>query len=74
MESAVTASDVYGGLIKATAFGFVAGWICTYKGHTCGFGALGVNRATTQAVVNASVAVLILDYFITSILTRVFLD
>jgi phospholipid/cholesterol/gamma-HCH transport system permease protein len=74
MKTAVTAVDVYGGLIKATVFGFIIGWVCTFKGYTCGFGALGVNRATTKAVVNASVAVLVLDYFLTSILTRLLLE
>ncbi|NIS61008.1 MAG: ABC transporter permease, partial [Proteobacteria bacterium] len=33
-----------------------------------GFGAEGVSRATTQAVVISSVLILIWDYFITSIL------
>jgi phospholipid/cholesterol/gamma-HCH transport system permease protein len=66
--------DVYSGFIKALVFGFIFGWVACYKGYTCGFGAVGVNKATTQSVVTASVAVLVLDYFLTSILTRVFLD
>jgi phospholipid/cholesterol/gamma-HCH transport system permease protein len=73
MTSAVGAVDVYSGFIKALFFGFLFGWISCYKGYTCGFGAVGVNRATTQSVVTASVAVLVLDYFLTSILTRVFM-
>jgi phospholipid/cholesterol/gamma-HCH transport system permease protein len=74
MNAAVSDVDVYGGILKSVVFGFIFGWICAFKGSTCGFGALGVNRATTQAVVTASVAVLVLDYFLTSILTRIFLD
>lgn len=74
MISAVSAVDVYSGFIKALAFGFIFGWVSCYKGYYCGFGAVGVNRATTQSVVTASVAVLVLDYFLTSILTRVFMD
>lgn len=74
MESAVTSMDVWSGLIKAVVFGFIFGWISCYKGYTCGFGAVGVNKATTQSVVTASVAVLVVDYFLTSILTRVFFD
>lgn len=70
--SAVDTTDVYSGLIKALVFGFIFGWVSCYKGYHCGFGAVGVNKATTQAVVTASVAVLIVDYFLTSILTRVF--
>ncbi len=66
--------DVYSGFIKAIVFGFIFGWVACYKGYYCSFGAVGVNKATTQSVVTASVAVLIVDYFLTSILTRVFLD
>lgn len=72
--SAVTAVDVYSGFIKAIAFGFIFGWVSCYRGYKSGFGAVGVNRATTQSVVTSSVAVLVVDYFLTSILTRVFLD
>ena len=71
--SAVEMVDVYSGLIKSTVFGLLCGWVCCYKGFNCGFGAVGVNKATTQAVVTASVAVLITDYFLTSVLTRIFL-
>ena len=74
MEGAVSALDIYSGLIKALVFGFIFGWVACYKGYTCGFGAVGVNKATTQSVVTASVAVLVSDYFLTSILTRIFLD
>jgi len=70
--SSVDTLDVYSGFIKAIVFGFIFGWVSCYKGYTCGFGAVGVNRATTQAVVTASVAVLVVDYFLTSLLNRVF--
>lgn len=72
--SAVNTTDVYSGLIKALVFGFIFGWVSCYKGYTSGFGAVGVNRATTQAVVTASVAVLVVDYFLTTILTQVFME
>ncbi|NMC64146.1 MAG: ABC transporter permease, partial [SAR324 cluster bacterium] len=71
--SSVTPTDVYAGLIKALVFGFIFGWVSCYKGYKCGFGAVGVNKATTQSVVISSVAILIVDYFLTSILTRVFM-
>jgi len=71
--SSVGTVDVYSGFIKATVFGLIFGWVACYKGYTCGFGAQGVNKATTQSVVTASVAVLIVDYFLTSVLTRVFM-
>lgn len=72
MVSAVKDVDVMSGLAKSVAFGFCFSWISCYKGWTCGFGAVGVNRATTSSVVTSSVVILVLDYFLTSILTQVF--
>jgi len=60
--------------VNKLAFGFIFGWVSCYKGYTCGYGASGVNKATTQSVVTASVAVLVVDYFLTSLLTRVFME
>jgi phospholipid/cholesterol/gamma-HCH transport system permease protein len=74
MNSAVTDIDVYSGFIKAFVFGFIFSWVSCYKGFTCSFGATGVNKATTQSVVTASVGILVVDYFLTSILTRLFLS
>lgn len=74
MESAVEMTDIISGFVKSLVFGFIFGWVSCYKGYTCGFGAVGVNRATTQSVVIASVAVLVVDYFLTSILTRMFFN
>ena len=74
MISAVTYIDVMSGFVKSVVFGICFVWIACYKGWTCGFGAVGVNRATTSSVVTASVVILVLDYFLTSILTQIFLD
>ena len=74
MIAGVTTTDVSSGLIKSFVFGIIFGWVACYKGYTCGFGAVGVNKATTQSVVTASVAVLVIDYFLSSILTRMFMD
>ena len=73
MIQAVKDVDVSSGFVKSVVFGFTLSWVACYKGWTCGFGAVGVNRATTSAVVTASVAILVLDYFLTSILTQVFM-
>lgn len=73
MESAVKPIDIYSGIIKSIVFGFIFAWVSTYKGYTCGYGAVGVNKATTQSVVTASVAVLVVDYFLTSALTVIFM-
>jgi phospholipid/cholesterol/gamma-HCH transport system permease protein len=74
MKSAVSEVDVYSGFIKAIVFGFLFGWVACYKGYTSKYGAVGVNQATTQSVVTASVTILVVDYFLTSILTRIFLS
>jgi phospholipid/cholesterol/gamma-HCH transport system permease protein len=68
MVDYVEAKDVLGGLYKSVCFGALIAWVCCYKGYYAGFGAEGVSRATTQAVVLASVLVLVWDYFMTSVL------
>jgi len=74
MIQSVTAVDIYSGFIKAIVFGFCISWISCYRGWTCGFGAVGVNKATTSSVVTSSVVILVVDYFLTSILTTLFMD
>jgi phospholipid/cholesterol/gamma-HCH transport system permease protein len=61
-------SDLMTGYWKAISFGLIVPWVCTYKGFHCGHGAEGVARATTQAVVLASVLILVWDYFLGSVL------
>lgn len=73
MQYSVEGVDVYSGLIKSIFFGLCISWIACYKGWTCGFGAVGVNKATTSSVVTSSVVILVLDYFLTSILTKAFM-
>ena len=65
IDSLLNPFDVTGGLIKAAVFGLVISFIGCYKGYYAGGGAKGVGEATTDAVVYASVTVLILDYFLT---------
>ena len=68
MQSFVDWRDLMTGFWKALSFGIVVPWVCTYKGFHCGHGAEGVARATTQAVVLASVLILVWDYFLGSVL------
>lgn len=58
-------TDLLTGLIKAFLFGGVIAIIGCYKGINCGEGAEGVGRATTEAVVYASIAILISNFFLT---------
>jgi phospholipid/cholesterol/gamma-HCH transport system permease protein len=66
MSHYVVGNDVLGGIYKAMSFGVLIAWVCCYKGYYSRFGAEGVSAATTQAVVNTSVLILVWDYVITS--------
>jgi phospholipid/cholesterol/gamma-HCH transport system permease protein len=63
-------TDVVIGLIKAFIFGGILTLVGCYKGMTCGLGAQGVGRATTEAVVYSSIAILISNFFLTMLLER----
>jgi len=65
---ALAAADVIMGATKPFFFGFVIATIGCYYGLSATGGTQGVGRATTQAVVAASVLVLILNFFITRFL------
>jgi phospholipid/cholesterol/gamma-HCH transport system permease protein len=62
--------DVLGGLIKAGVFGGLIARISSYKGFVAEGGAEGVGRATTGAVVLSSMAVLISNYFVTTLIAK----
>jgi phospholipid/cholesterol/gamma-HCH transport system permease protein len=64
------AQDVLTGLSKALIFGGIIATVACYKGMNCGQGAEGVGRATTEAVVYASISILISNFFLTLLLTR----
>lgn len=68
MSAAVKMNDITMGFIKSISFGILVTWICTFKGYYTERGAEGVSKATTSAVVLASVVVLVCDYFITSVM------
>jgi phospholipid/cholesterol/gamma-HCH transport system permease protein len=68
MAAYVDAKDVLAGFYKSVCFGGLIAWVCCYKGYYAGFGAEGVSKATTQAVVLSSVLILICDYVMTSFL------
>lgn len=60
--------DIYSGLVKAACFGLILSSIGCYKGFNARGGAQGVGRATTEAVVLASVLILVNDYFLTAMM------
>jgi phospholipid/cholesterol/gamma-HCH transport system permease protein len=59
--------DVISGLIKAGAFGFIVSVMGCYHGYNSKRGAQGVGAATTNAVVSASILILIFNYVLTQI-------
>jgi phospholipid/cholesterol/gamma-HCH transport system permease protein len=61
-------NDLFSGLIKAAVFGFLLAAIGCQQGYYTSGGAEGVGRSTTAAVVVASIAILITDFFLTRLL------
>jgi len=64
----MSSDDITSGLIKAAVFGMLIALIGCQQGLYTKGGAEGVGRATTRAVVLASMAVLISDFFLTKLL------
>jgi len=59
--------DVFSGVVKAAAFGFIITLMGCYHGYHSRGGAQGVGSATTNAVVSASILLLCFNYFITEL-------
>ena len=59
--------DVISGLVKAGVFGFIVALMGCYHGYHSRGGAQGVGAATTNAVVTASIMILIANYAITEL-------
>lgn len=68
INSTVTVEDVLSGISKTFVFGWIIAMVgCTAALRTTG-GTVGVGRATTAAVVVASISVLVADFFLTKLL------
>ncbi|MDF1750480.1 MAG: ABC transporter permease [Alphaproteobacteria bacterium] len=63
----IESQDVISGLVKAAVFGFLVALMGCYHGFNSRGGAQGVGAATTNAVVSASILILIANYMITEI-------
>ena len=70
IEKYLLPSDFYMGLSKAGTFGFLICAISCNQGFNASGGAKGVGEATTRAVVQSAVAILVANYVITSLLTE----
>ena len=60
--------DVVSGIIKSLVFGIVATWIAVYQGFDATPTAEGIGYATTRTVVYASLAILGLDFILTTMM------
>jgi phospholipid/cholesterol/gamma-HCH transport system permease protein len=74
MADSVVWGDIWMGIVKSIVFAVVIAWICLAKGfllhlgHGRAFGAEGVSRVTTDAVVLSSISILFADYIISAIM------
>ncbi|MBE7516453.1 MAG: ABC transporter permease [Chloracidobacterium sp.] len=72
VRAGVSFTDLLGGVIKPLVFGLIIGLVSCYKGLNTTGGTVGVGRSTTNAVVAASVCVIIADFFLSKILQTFF--
>lgn len=61
-------SDITGGLIKSSVFGFILTSVGSFVGYKTHGGARGVGISTTQSVVISSILILISNYFLAMML------
>ena len=67
VKQSVLLSDVASGVSKSVFFGFAIGVIACYEGLNTTAGTVGVGLSTTRAVVMSSIAVLVLNFFLTKL-------
>lgn len=67
-----TARDIKMAMIKGTVFAALIGFIACREGLRTSQGAVGVGRAPTEAVVSASLVILIVNFFLSFALNAVF--
>jgi phospholipid/cholesterol/gamma-HCH transport system permease protein len=71
IEKYMVPRDFWMGEIKSVVFGFLISAVSCNQGFRASGGARGVGLATTRAVVQSSVAILIANYLITSLMTDI---
>lgn len=70
VEKYLDLNDFMMGQYKAAVFGLLISSLSCHQGYYVSGGAKGVGRATTRAVVQSAVAILIANYIITSLMTE----
>jgi phospholipid/cholesterol/gamma-HCH transport system permease protein len=64
VRDGITTDDMIGGVVKPLVFSLIIGAVACRQGLSTEGGTVGVGRSTTRAVVNASIIVIIADYFL----------
>jgi len=62
--------DILNGVIKSVVFGIAVSLIAVFEGYDCTPTAEGVSRAITRTVVSSALAILALDFVLTSFMFR----
>lgn len=62
--------DILNGVLKSLVFGIAVSWVAVFEGYDSDATAEGVSRATTRTVVTSSLAILGLDFILTSLMFR----
>ncbi|WP_348666617.1 lipid asymmetry maintenance ABC transporter permease subunit MlaE [Arsenophonus symbiont of Ornithomya chloropus] len=60
--------DIFNCFIKSVIFAFTVSWIALFNGYHAIPTSLGISRATTRTVVHSSLAILSLDFVLTSLM------
>lgn len=71
VTTTVTLADFFAGVLKTFVFGWIIAMVGCFVGLTTEGGTAGVGRATTRAVVVASIGVLVSDFFLTKLLMMI---
>ncbi len=72
MNKHTDGTDVFISMIKGLVFGMLIVTISCHQGLKASQGAVGVGRATTRAMVFSSLAILIVNFFLTMLLSLIF--
>lgn len=67
----VTFWDIFSGLIKGAVFGLIITSMGSFSGYFTSNGAIGVGKATTNAVVIASIFIFVADYILTVLFFKI---
>lgn len=72
MHRFVDIKDFFFAMIKGACFGAVIPLVACYFGFRCQHGAEGVGRVTTNTVVVASIAIIVIDFILSYTFTRLY--